>query len=357
MASNSSSSDTTDQHAALLARIAALELENKLLRESIDKKQPSPGSNNNGVPDNTKIYFDGLRCSRFDADANISLFTPIDESSVLSNASPFDNRHKSSSSSVNKRSLKQSLTASSNRMLSQSLRDLNLNTNVLEDEVCFHLDESNRFSSLQNNDINGNLDDNNFHQQDSKADGETVNNNSRKIITSSQSMPLDSSSTDSERRFTTDNNFNQLTAGTISRAMELQRTIHVLNKLLVSKTKSFGNGSVTGGSGSNRRAFSRFYLLSADVRVTRKSSDWNNESRGSGGRNYLDPVVLRYADCVDRYPVVVDDTNEQQHVMSTNELSIFCFLDGLKIHLIPGVVEKKKLGWMKDVDYKVLVVS
>lgn len=360
MASNSSSTDT--DHASLLARIAALELENKLLRESIDKKQPSPGSvDSNHAPD-TKIYFDGLRCSRFDADAAAeslagSLFIPIDESST----SPFD-RPKSSLSqslSVRRSLLEQSLTANSNRMLSRSLRDLNLNANVLEDEVCFHLDESNRFSSLRNG-INGPFD-RLYQEDDSKAEEDTVtpnnnnndttSNNPRKIISASQSMPLDSSSADSERRFT---DMNQLTAGTISRAMELQKTIHVLNQLLVRKTKSFGSSVVDGG-GSSRRAFSRFYLLSADSSVvTRKSDDWNNER---SGRTYLDPIVLRYADCVDRYPAVVDNNlkSSNRHAMSTNELSIFCLLDGLKIRLIPGVVEK--LDWMDEVDYKVLVVS
>ena len=359
MTSNNSSTDT--DHASLLARIAALELENKLLRESIDKKQPSPGSvNSNHAPD-TKIYFDGLRCSRFDADSTAeslagSLCIPIDESST----SPFD-RPKSSlsqSTSVRRSILEQSLTANSNRMLSQSLRDLNLNANVLEDEVCFHLDQSNRFSSLRN-DMNGPFD-RLYQEGDSKAEEDTVtpnnnndttSNNPRKIISASQSMPLDSSSADSERRFT---DMNQLTAGTISRAMELQKTIHVLNQLLVRKTKSIGSSAVDGGS-SSRRAFSRFYLLSADSRVvTRTSDDWNNER---SGRTYLDPIVLRYADCVDRYPAVVDNTlkSTNRHAMSTNELSIFCLLDGLKIRLIPRVVEK--LDWMNEVDYKVLVVS
>jgi hypothetical protein len=120
-------------------------------------------------------------------------------------------------------------------------------------------------------------------------------------------------------------------------------SLNSLNKMLSLETmRRFDDSS------EKCQSFQQFFLFSVDPNRVRKDSDWVLNS----GTAFLDPIVLRCADCIDHYPRGI------QNGMSTDELSMFCLLEGLKVWLIPraacsgGVARLKKRH-----DYKVLAVS
>jgi hypothetical protein len=292
MASSTPTTATTStDHASLLARISALEQENKLLRESLKKQQSD-------APDTSKIYFDGFR-TRLDTEDNESWANAAVD-------------------------------------LPESPHSLNMSRSYT-DGVCFNLDKSNRFASLQ-------LDMNDMSLEDidleSEHDEEVDHWKRVKSVTQSvrcfNRMASSKSLPEQQERYTA----TSLRSETISRAVELRKTLNVLHTMLTHKTmKSFDSSSDV-----QKQCFAVFYLLSVNLGGARQPSDWIER-----GCRFLDPLILQYGDCVDQYPMNVKGG------MSTNELSMFCLLGGLKIKLVPKVVEK--LGWMEEIDYKVLVVS
>ena len=300
MASNHQTTGNGTSHADLLARISALELENKLLRESIEKQQQSAEA-----AQDSKIYFDGYR-TRLDTDDN----APTDD------VAPVD---------------------TSDRSMWSSTR------NMSDGTVCFPLDECNRFSARM--DIN----DESFVELDELDD----DNRRDKIKNLTQSLTaLEQPSSSSLQHFgekqapllgrelERHSELDRFKSDTISRAVELQRTLTVLNTMLARKTiRSFDSSLET-----NMHCFKEFYLLSVNLGADRSQSDWVDS-----GSTFLDPLVLKSANCLDQYPVHL------KRGMSTDELSMFCLSGGLKIRSVPKVA--KKSDWEDAVDYKVLVVS
>ena len=288
----------------LLSRIETLELENRILRESIEQQQSQ---------NSDKIYFDGFRTR------------------CLNDVNDDDNEDEQSTDLVRDVSQRSAQSASS---LS----------------VGFRLDDPNRFS-LQRDFNDMTIED----EAAAAAEAEHEESNAidvredRERLT--QSMPVGLNTLDRsdsfllEDRYTFTHNLSEreVRSDTVSRAVELGRTLKVLNKMLAPKRsiKSFDSMQE-----ERKEAFQQFYLLSVDMQMMNS----NNTDWVESGYTYLDPVAFKSANCLDKFP------NGSTGGLSVEELSMFCFLDGVNVRLIPRVVENR-LGWMDEMDYKVLVVS
>eukprot|EP00804_Cyclotella_cryptica_P021828 CCRYP_000814-RA/>CCRYP_000814-RA protein AED:0.35 eAED:0.35 QI:51/1/1/1/1/1/4/119/606 len=331
--STPATSSHTNDRASLLARIAALELENKLLREALAQpSRPSrvadaqdalgdPSAKNNGV------YFDGFRTRLNTAEDCVTIVATGESSIPLVTEDTTDEI----AGDFGPRPVRVSRS-----------RSADVCPGDCSSQVYFPLGDRkiNRFLSLQAIDIDSSEDEFVPAEWDVDQEDET-----KKSISRSMSV-LEPSKKDKvepirERRRLSDHKLRH-NNDTTSRAVELFMSLNSLNKMLSTETvRSFDDSS------EPRQSFQQFFLFSVDPNIVRKDSDWVHS-----GTAFLDPIVLRSANCIDYYPRGIRSS------MSTDELSMFCLLGGLKIWLIPSAARSVGVARLKKShDYKVLAFT
>ncbi|KAL7519749.1 hypothetical protein ACHAWX_004507 [Stephanocyclus meneghinianus] len=334
-----SSTPTTNSHlndrASLLARIAALELENRLLREAFAKPTiPSFDADAQDAAEdmnvkNNGIYFDGIR-SRLNTAEDCAAKMAAGGSSTPLEAKDLANEEAGG-------------FGSRPNIFSRS-RSADVYSGACGSQVYFPLGEKkiNRFASLQAIDVDSDECDFFPAKFDLDQEDEIKKDISRSMPVMDISFSSDEMEASREKRRLSEHKMRQRTH-TASRAIELFMSLNSLNKMLSQETmRSFDDSSET------RQSFQQFFLFSVDPNIVRKNSDWDLSS----GSAFLDPIVMRCADCIDHYPRGI------RSGMSTDDLSMFCLLEGLKIWLIPRAACSGDVARLKKRhDYKVLAFT
>jgi hypothetical protein len=325
-----------DDRAELLARISALELENERLREKIDNPLvQSPGSVTTDASRNTnrggRISYNGIRCTLLCSDHSdapdeiaetklVKTDDQGDDTKTMKGSVPFEDEGCTPFISDYEEKNNASGEDAAPR----------------DNHVCFSLSECSRFKTFIDSARGEEL-----ATADSSEDHQIgLSQSLSAAALSGRSDLLDEEDASNTHKRSVSSFDAVRTKFTVSRAEELVTKLNVINHMLKKKPmRSFD------GSAEQRQSFQQFFLLSVDPNVARDESDWVD-----AGSRFLDPVILRSADCIDFYP------RDSKDGMSTNELSMFCLLGGLKVRLIP----KAACYQSKPDDtneYKVLAVS
>lgn len=323
MVSGDEEDDREDVVSALLARIDALEKENKQLREQqqLTSSATSPsrhvsGANNDGERHRrwSNVYFDGFK-TRVDDDDDELLSDKAGEHKVEDlTCTGADSRSSLPSAHF---------TLGENRYIKRA------NERVQE------ITKTSVTSSIvpENSEEKDN-DDKRSSKQERRAKSESD------LHISSEVDDVDES--EGERHSSvSDKTF------PIPRGVQLFMRIHSMNKKFTTRSSL----RVASSESQVPMLYDQFALLSLDPTDGRfsKLSSWSDN-----GSRFLDSFVLKTAHCIDSYPIQLKGEG-----FVPEDLSAFCCLDGVNVRLVPRatVAGVMRVGtWFKD-DHKLLAFT
>lgn len=331
MVSGDEEDDREDVVSALLARIAALEKENKQLREQQQLiSRYVSGANNDGERHRrwSNVYFDGFKTRVDDDDDDDQDEAGEHNASCI----PIDEEHKveeSTSTSADSRSSLPSahFTLGENRYMKRANERVQeiIKTSVTSSIVPENSEEKNN-------------DDNSIGLRSSLEERRAKSESDLHI--SSEGDDVDAS--EGERHSSvSDKTF------PIPRGVQLFMRIHSMNKKFTTRSSL----RVASSDSQVPTLYDQFALLSLDPTNGRlnKLSSWSDN-----GSRFLDSFVLKTAHCIDSYPIQLKGEG-----FAPEDLSAFCCLDGVNVRLMPraAVDGAMRIGtWFKD-DHKLLAFT
>ncbi len=329
--------DNREDVSALLARIAALEKENKQLREQqqlASATSPSrhhvSGANNDGERQRrwSNVYFDGFKTRVDDNDDD-------QDEAGEQNASciPIDEEHNVEESTCTGADSSSPLpsahfTLGENRYMkraNQRVREI-IKTSVTSSIIPENSEEKHN-------------DDNSIGVRSSMQERRAKSESDLHI--SSEGDDVDVS--EGERHSSvSDKTF------PIPRGVQLFMRIHSMNKKFTTRSSL----RVASSESQGPMLYDQFALLSLDPTDSgrlSKLSSWSDN-----GSRFLDSFVLKTAHCIDSYPIQLKGEG-----FAPEDLSAFCCLDGVNVRLMPiaAVAGAMRIGnWFKD-DHKLLAFT
>jgi hypothetical protein len=325
MISGDEDDDREDDVSALLARIAALEKENKQLREQqhLISRHVS-GANNDGERQRrwSNVYFDGFK-TRVDDDYDELLSDEAGEHK--------DEEHKveeSTCTGADSSSLPSAhFTLGENRYMKRANERVHeiIKTSVTSSIVLENSEEKNN-------------DDNSIGVRSSTEERRAKSESDLHISSEGDDVDVSEGERDSLVRGKT---------FPIPRGVQLFMRIHSMNKKFTTRSSL----RVASSESQGPMLYDQFALLSLDPTDDRlsKLSSWSDT-----GSRFLDSFVLKTAHCIDSYPIQLKGEG-----FAPEDLSAFCCLDGVNVRLMPkaAVSGAMRTGtWFKD-DHKLLAFT
>jgi hypothetical protein len=328
MVSGDKEDDREDDVSALLARIAALEKENKQLREQQQLiSRYVSGANNDGGRHRrwSNVYFDGFK-TRVDENDDDELLSD-DAGEQNASCIPIDEEHnveESTCTGADSSSLPSAhFTLGENRYMKRANERVQeiIKTSVTSSIVLENSEKHN--------------DDNSIGVRSSTEERRAKSESDLHI--SSEGDDVDVS--EGERHSSvSDKTF------PIPRGVQLFMRIHSMNKKFTTRSSL----RVASSESQGPMLYDQFALLSLDPTKVGEDDLSDNGSR------FLDSFVLKTAHCIDSYPIQLKGEG-----FAPEDLSAFCCLDGVNVRLMPraAVAGAKRVGtWFKD-DYKLLAFT
>lgn len=318
--------DDREDVSALLARIAALEKENKQLREQQQLASATSlsryvsGANNDGERHRrwSNVYFDGFKTRVDDNDDDELLSDEAGEQNA--SCIPIDEEHNVEESTCTGADSRSSLP-SAHFTLGENRYMKRVNERVQE------IIKTSKNSEEKNND------DNSIGLRRAKSESD--------LHISSEGDDVDVS--EGERHSSvSDKTF------PIPRGVQLFMRIHSMNKKFTTRSSL----RVASSESQGPLLYDQFALLSLDPTDSgrlSKLSSWSDN-----GSRFLDSFVLKTAHCIDSYPIQLKGEG-----FAPEDLSAFCCLDGVNVRLMPiaAVAGAMRIGnWFKD-DHKLLAFT
>ena len=303
MVSGDEEDDREDVVSALLARIAALEKENKQLREqqplATSLSRYVSGANNDGERHRrwSNVYFDGFK-TRVDDDDDELLSDKAGEHKVEDlTCTGADSRSSLPSAHF---------TLGENRYMKRANERVQ---EIIEEK---NNDDKKGRRAKSESDLH----------ISSEGDDVDVSEGERHSSVSDKTFP-------------------------IPRGVQLFMRIHSMNKKFTTRSSL----RVASSESQRPMLYDQFALLSLDPTDGRisKLSSWSDN-----GRRFLDSFVLKTAHCIDSYPIQLKGEG-----FAPEDLSAFCCLDGVNVRLVPraAVDGAMRIGtWFKD-DHKLLAFT
>ena len=319
MVSGDEEDDREDVVSALLARIAALEKENKQLREqqqlATSLSRYVSGANNDGERHRrwSNVYFDGFK-TRVDDDDDDEL---LSDEAGEQNASciPIDEEHnveESTCTGADSRSLPSAhFTLGENRYMkrvNERVQEI-IKTSVTTSIVPENSEEKEERRAKSESDLH----------ISSEGDDVDESEGERHSSVSDKTFP-------------------------IPRGVQLFMRIHSMNKKFTTRSSL----RVASSDSQGPMLYDQFALLSLDPTEVGED-DWSDN-----GSRFLDSFVLKTAHCIDSYPIQLKGEG-----FAPEDLSAFCCLDGVNVRLMPkaAVAGAMRTGtWFKD-DHKLLAFT
>ena len=338
LAAASDHNDNNDAKASsLLARIAALEAENRQLREQLSSALLLSFKKDGGTRRRSSVYFDGFKTRLDDDEHDEALYDANNQKSERSEPccdQSGENKGEQSSSrrsgdvtyslSTSNTLLAQSRLSSSSFEISSSKGNIYNNSGpsyfkLGENRYTKRADE--RFNEILKTSVNSLKQSMETHEGENRGDDDSrAGFSMEERRTKSESGLLSSSSTYDNlvsglERHSSVNDMNSALFA-VPRGVQLFMRIHAMSKRFSSRA-SLPTGSLIKSS-QERLLYDQFAILSLDPTCGRfqNLSSWSDP-----GCSFLDAFVLKTPNCIDSYPIQLAGEG-----FVPEELSAFCCL-------------------------------